>query len=592
VKDAIASFPKSSAPGPSGLRASHLQDALRRPGRGAPLVSAIARFCHMWAHGLIPEEMAPVLCGANLTPLRKKDGGVRPIAVGEVLRRLACKTLLSTGVAKEEVSLLSPEQVGVGVSRGAESVALGFGSLLGCMGPHAKGWAQLQVDVSAAFPTVSRQHVLQETTKDAPSLYNALKFSLSRSSPVYCGDKILYAETGVPQGCPLAPVAFSLAIQPILRTISKSMGLIWNVWYLDDGLMVGDPDKLGEALAFLESELLKRGLTLNRKKCALWGPAAHAVPHSDNIPIIAWEPDSGITLLGAPIPFPGSTGHLEKEWDTRLDTLEETTAIVSSLADKQLAHHLLRHCLDGCKVTYLFRVSDPYLVPLQTDRANDIVMSAFEDLVGCALSQQQRDQASLPLSAGGCGLKSPRLIQPAARIAALLSYLGGGCANVAVPTYARTPSSTAITPVLDDLTALLGPQFESLQQWSGKHALLAAAEPAKWHQKHWTDAIGKATMIRLLDKAGSRDQARLLEQASGLGTSWMSVTPSAPLRTIISSEDYSLALKWWLGLPLFLGPNTSALSQAAVVLATCLGITCYAVHGTISLGDTMPYKRP
>jgi hypothetical protein len=57
VKDAIASFPRSSAPGPSGLRASHLQDALRRPGRGAPLVSAIARFCHMWAHGIIPEEM-------------------------------------------------------------------------------------------------------------------------------------------------------------------------------------------------------------------------------------------------------------------------------------------------------------------------------------------------------------------------------------------------------------------------------------------------------------------------------------------------------------------------------------------------------
>ena len=56
----------------------------------------------MWAHGLIPEEMATGLCGANVTPLRKMDGGVRPIAVGEVLRRLACKTLLSTVVAKEE----------------------------------------------------------------------------------------------------------------------------------------------------------------------------------------------------------------------------------------------------------------------------------------------------------------------------------------------------------------------------------------------------------------------------------------------------------------------------------------------------------
>ena len=38
VRDAIARFPKGTAPGPSGLRASHLQDAVRRPGRGAPLV--------------------------------------------------------------------------------------------------------------------------------------------------------------------------------------------------------------------------------------------------------------------------------------------------------------------------------------------------------------------------------------------------------------------------------------------------------------------------------------------------------------------------------------------------------------------------
>ena len=119
-----------------------------------------------------------------MTPLRKKDGGVRPIAVG---RRLACKTLLSTGVAKEETSALAPEQVGVGVSRGAESVTLGFVSLLACMGPHTQTWASLQVNVSAAFPTVSRQHVLQETATDAPSLYNALKFSLARSSPIYAG---------------------------------------------------------------------------------------------------------------------------------------------------------------------------------------------------------------------------------------------------------------------------------------------------------------------------------------------------------------------------------------------------------------------
>ena len=62
-------------------------------------------------------------------------------------------------------------------------------------------------------------------------------------------------------------------------------------------------------------------------------------------------------------------------------------------------------------------------------------------------------------------------------------------------------------------------------------------------------------MMRLLDTSPARDQARLLEQTSGIGTSWMSVTPSPSLHTIIPSEEYSLALKWWLGVPLFHGPE-------------------------------------
>ena len=165
----------------------------------------------------------------------------------------------------------------------------------------------------------------------------------------------------------------------------------------------------------------------------------------------------------SPIPFPGCTNQLVREWETRLSNLEETVAAVTALADEQMAHQLLRYCLDACKVSYLFRVSDPYRVPQQCHRAEEIVLTAFEDIVGCALSRTQRLQAALPLSAGGCGLKSPLFVRPAARCAALLAFLGGGCTNVAVPTYARAPPSSDITPMLDDLIRLLGPQFESLQ---------------------------------------------------------------------------------------------------------------------------------
>ena len=137
VNDAIPRFPRSSDAGPSGLRPSHLQDALRRRGGGAPLVTALALLCKQWAHGQLPPEHGPLCCGANLTPLRKPDGGVRPVAVGETLRCLAGKVLLATGVARSRTSKLAPTQVGVGVQGAAEAVVITTQNLVNTPGGTA-----------------------------------------------------------------------------------------------------------------------------------------------------------------------------------------------------------------------------------------------------------------------------------------------------------------------------------------------------------------------------------------------------------------------------------------------------------------------
>ena len=52
--------------------------------------------------------------------LAKKDGGVRPIAVGYGLRRLAAKCA-NTHVIGDRSKVLQPRQVGVGVAGGAEA---------------------------------------------------------------------------------------------------------------------------------------------------------------------------------------------------------------------------------------------------------------------------------------------------------------------------------------------------------------------------------------------------------------------------------------------------------------------------------------
>jgi hypothetical protein len=57
-------------------------------------------------------------------------------------------------------------------------------------------------------------------------------------------------------------------------------------------------------------------------------------------------------------------------------------------------------------------------------------------------------------------------------------------------------------------------------------------------------------MTNLLDSVPHRDQARIMEQLNGIGNDWMAALPSQANHTIITSEDYILGVKWWLGLPL------------------------------------------
>ena len=123
VLKGVRSFPNDSAPGPSHLRSSHLRGAVGcpSPDRASRLLSALTRFINLLASGSVPPSVVPHLCGATLLALHKKSGGLRPIAVGEVLWRLASKCLANI-VCSQILSSLSPLQMGIGVKGGCEAI--------------------------------------------------------------------------------------------------------------------------------------------------------------------------------------------------------------------------------------------------------------------------------------------------------------------------------------------------------------------------------------------------------------------------------------------------------------------------------------
>ncbi|CAL4077907.1 unnamed protein product [Meganyctiphanes norvegica] len=97
----IRSFHRLSGGGPSGLRPIHIKNCLSTEYRDEVLERCTA-LINVMAKGDAPLIVAPFLAGATLTALPKKDNGIRPVAVGEVWRRLTAKFLCSA--YKEQAS--------------------------------------------------------------------------------------------------------------------------------------------------------------------------------------------------------------------------------------------------------------------------------------------------------------------------------------------------------------------------------------------------------------------------------------------------------------------------------------------------------
>jgi hypothetical protein len=91
------------------------------PQAAATALEALVSAVNKLASGRAPSSFATWLCGAPLTALAKPNGGVRPIAVGEVIRRLVAKCLMAR-VKQSAQALLAPLQMGVAVQGGAEAI--------------------------------------------------------------------------------------------------------------------------------------------------------------------------------------------------------------------------------------------------------------------------------------------------------------------------------------------------------------------------------------------------------------------------------------------------------------------------------------
>ena len=171
--------------------------------------------------GKAPEEIAPLLAGGSLTALLKvKVTGwdVRPIAVGEVIRRLASKC--ACNVVKEKASdFFGPFQLGVACPRGSEKI---INNLREVLEQHWSDpdFAVIKIDMQNAFSLVSRDAVLQQCFSHFPEIYPWTCWCYSQHPIHWHPVGTISLASGVQQGDPLGPLLFALVLQSVLRQLA------------------------------------------------------------------------------------------------------------------------------------------------------------------------------------------------------------------------------------------------------------------------------------------------------------------------------------------------------------------------------------
>jgi len=395
ITAAIHLFKPFTAPGISGWTVPLLKVATRAP----QVIAFLTCLTGMIGQGTAPGQS--MLCASRLTPLAKQDGGVRPIAVGDLIYRLSAKVLLRHHFKQE---CLLPTQFGVGTKGGVEPVIRTIQRAL--EGTLDRAYTSLtSLDFVNAFNESDRLQMAASLREYCPSLYRTAKWAYNTSSDLVLGDIILKSASGVRQGDPLGPLFFSLAIRPLLQRLQEALGPHYLILaYLDDIYILSlEGSTLDKVFNFMDTE--DTPLRLNRSKC-------FEIKLEDIT-------SSGCNILGTQL------GSIEVQKAFLAKKVDSTLSQLKNLASLPHQHALLllRQCIQQ-DLRHLQRTMAIHpTIDGEWARLDEGLWDEVRRIRGRTSNRQGDRQElentimALPLRLGGMGLLSHRAVAPLASAA-------------------------------------------------------------------------------------------------------------------------------------------------------------------------------
>ena len=538
IEKAIRSFPKGSAGGISGLRPQHLLNSINgvTVASGGKVLSSLCQLTNRLVAGdmTVPNEVRPIFFGANLTALRKKCGGLRPIAVGETLRRLVAKCI-SKAVINKAKNILQPVQLGVGVRGGIEA-AVHAAHI--CVSTSTSPIVMAKLDFTNAFNTIRRDSVSEAVATFMPEMSSFFRATYEESTVLKFGETSLSSEEGLQQGDPLAPLYFCLALHNNLSSLSSKV----RIGYLDDVTLMDEASVVADDIQRFRNSCVDIGLVLNTSKCELtqinFKNSAILDQFKELLPGMKHVDAADSELLGAPIGVSATERHLRLLYE-RLSTM---TSRLEDL-DSHSGLFLLKNCFSMPKMLYTLRACPTFQHESALAAIDNAICGALSAIINVRLNSHAAKQALLPTGLGGLGMSSSSAI----------------CSSAFLSSY--NSSRDLVSKILGAIR--IHPSVEAAE--SHWRVLREATLPANiTRQRSWSDPVFMRARERII--LGSDVTAKIrLHGCSAPGSgAWLSAIPSPSLGLHLNNDQLRIAVCLRLGCPVSL-PHTCVCGAVADV---------------------------
>ena len=383
VFKALKSFPRSTGLGPSGFPVQALKSLCTRDVTAEGAVDsvcllALTEFVGHIVRGSMPPEVMAMWASARLLALTKANGKPRPIAVGEIFRRLAAKCAVMH-CAKVLAARLRPTQRGVGVSGGVEHLAHTITVML----QTHPDWCVLAVDVKNAFNSILRESILRETITHLPEVADLIFGCYGGLAPKLWLSSSDFIESlrGVQQGDPLGPALFALAFHPVLLRVKELHPDVRVMAGHDDVFMVGTPADCVAAYVTFAAEAGCLGLTVDASESRIFSHGEGTVEqagHAYDGVAVPVPHTGGVVVFGTPI---GHPEWVQMKLRELLSTHRVALRALPLVGSTQVSQHLIA-ASHSARVAHLLRTLPPSVSEAFALAHDDQMWVAFGHVLG------------------------------------------------------------------------------------------------------------------------------------------------------------------------------------------------------------------